>query len=65
MKKIAKKGLEVNPLEVDPETPLGEKKKLATEIEQNYNPNTVEKSYAIDYWSSVVTKCASLPSHHC
>ncbi|KAG6386313.1 hypothetical protein SASPL_155208 [Salvia splendens] len=36
MKKIAIKGLEV-----DPETPLGEKKKLAPEMAQNYNPSDV------------------------
>ncbi|KAG6412055.1 hypothetical protein SASPL_124718 [Salvia splendens] len=50
MKKNAKKEAQkVNLLEVDPETPLGEKKKLATEMAQNFNPNTVEKSW-YEWW---------------
>ncbi|KAL1565985.1 Valine--tRNA ligase, mitochondrial 1 [Salvia divinorum] len=48
-KKNAKKGQEVNPLEIDPETPLGEKKKLAPQMAAKYNPTTVEKSW-YEWW---------------
>ncbi|KAL1565987.1 Valine--tRNA ligase, mitochondrial 1 [Salvia divinorum] len=47
IKKNAKK--EANPLEVDPETPLGEKKRLSDQMTQNYNPSAVEKSW-YEWW---------------
>ncbi|XP_041997583.1 valine--tRNA ligase, mitochondrial 1-like isoform X4 [Salvia splendens] len=50
MEKNAKKEAEkVNPLEVDPETPLGEKKKLSHQMPQNYHSSTVEKSW-YEWW---------------
>ncbi|KAL1567876.1 Valine--tRNA ligase, mitochondrial 1 [Salvia divinorum] len=50
MKKNAKKEAQkVNPWEVDPETPLGEKKKLSDQMAQNYNPSAVEKAW-YEWW---------------
>lgn len=46
-KNVKREAEEENPEDyVDPETPLGDKKKLSRQMAKTYNPNAVENSYA-------------------